>query len=299
MARTGLLALNLALLALCALVFATTTRRLLFPADSPEIRLPGPASLPQPDRSFDRYRAIASRHLFRAGPPSPAPVAEAEVPIEETTLRVRLIGTVAATEDPRRSTALILDESTRETTLVRAAQTLAGSAARVVRVERERVVLENRGRLEEVRFDESRAGRTAGRIGVPDVRPGAPAPRSSSGSPPSRSQRDRVRALAEKAGAPHAPSSARSVLTQARIIPRYSEDGSMSGLQVHSIRPGSLLETAGFRDGDLVVAVDGAAVSEPGQGLKAFREIGTAERFVVEVEREGGRVTLQHGGEAP
>ena len=111
---------------------------------------------------------------------------------------------------------------------------------------------------------------------------------------------DRVRLLKEVTERnPTQPNQRRSILTQARIVPRYGEDGVLSGLQLSAIRPESLLEEAGFVNGDLVVNVNGTQLSDPSQGLKVFRELESAERFVVDVERGGALVTLEYTAEAP
>ncbi len=74
--------------------------------------------------------------------------------------------------------------------------------------------------------------------------------------------------------------------------------GVLSGLQLSAIRPESLLEEAGFVNGDLVVNVNGTELSDPSQGLKVFRELESAESFVVDVEREGELITLEYTAEA-
>jgi type II secretion system protein C len=233
--------------------------------------------------------------------------------LEETTLRVRLIGTAAAS-DPRRSVAVIQEEGAQKSLLIRPDQELSQPGVRVVRVERKRVVVDNRGRLEEILFEEKgssgassslRAARSNGRpVAAARTAPRAPVPRAPGGSPPQRA-RDLAQLVQElapqppTAARPESPERATSILTQARIVPRYAEGGRMSGLEVTSIRSGSVLEAAGFQEGDLVVAVNGVELSDAGEGLKALRNAGAGERFVVDVERAAGRVKLQYAPEGP
>ena len=184
------------------------------------------------------------------------------------------------------------DLSNKERLVVRPNDNLAG--ARVVRIERRRLVVDNGGRLEAVTLDEddkakaplrtskrsSQARRTGGRTQTPNLA-------------------EQVRKLSRQAAARSKPRPSRrqSVLTQARIVPRYGEDGELTGLELSAIKPDSLLEAAGFENGDRVVSVNGARISDPAQGLKSFRGLSEEGGFVVEVERDGSLVELEYTSE--
>jgi general secretion pathway protein C len=289
--------LNGLLLLGCGYLLATSLRTLLFPAAVPAVTLPEARPVEKVEREFDRYREIAGRDLFGAGPTgAPPPIARADEQIEASQLRLRLIGTAYAS-DPVRSVAVLEDESKRERMVVRTGYTLPGTDAEVERIERGRLIVKNRGRLEEIKFSEDTQapqarkarGRRARAAATPPPRPEAP-PRGQIG--------DQLRQLAEQSNeARSARRRAQSILTQARIVPRYGEDGSMDGLEVNAIRSGSLLEDAGFQNGDLVVGVNGTPLSDPAQGLKVFRQLATAERFVVEVKRGGGVERIEYAAE--
>lgn len=303
MLRSGVLTLNLLLVAAGVYLAATGVRTLLLSAPTPAVHLPEPAPAPPTQVSFERYRKVATRSLFRAGPPSAEPEVPAEdQELEESELRYRLIGTAAASA-PDLSLAILQDQNTRQTVLVRPGFEL--SEARVVRIERRRVVVENRGRLEEIRFDEDKEGAAGATRGRPTASREAPAaspramvPANRRASSPERSSAyaERLKALREQAAAsrPQAAARAQSLLTQARIVPRYAEEGQRSGLEINSIRSGSLLEQAGFENGDLVVAINGEDLSDLGHGLRTFRDLSSSEQFAVDVEREGAIVTLRY-----
>jgi general secretion pathway protein C len=282
--------LNTILLAACGWVLATSVQTLLRPAVAPAFELPPAEPAPAADRSFDQYRAVASRKLFRPPPKSVAVAPDPDEELAESKLQVRLIGTAAAT-DPAFSLAAVEDLRSRDRLVVRANDTLSG--ARVVRIERKRVVLENRGRLEAITLDEE---------DTPKARPSTP-PRKAVAQrtrgarrAPKRSVTDQVRRLASQANAAAKPVQQRpqSVLTQARIVPRYGDGGELTGLELSAIKPGSLLENAGFQNQDLVVSVNGSRIDDPAQGLKSFRTLGQAQDFVVEVERGGQTVEIEY-----
>jgi general secretion pathway protein C len=293
MLRAGLLTLNTVLLVACGYVVATSARTLLRPTDTPAFELSRPRSDAETTRSFERYAAVASRDLFQPQPiaqsaqPDAPPPPDPEEELAESKLRIRLIGTAAAT-DPAFSLAAVEDLSNNEKLVVRPDEELAG--ARVVRIERKRLVIENRGRLEAVTLDEEDEGKTPPRPSLSGRQ------RREQSRPETSSMADRVRELQRQAAAGPKPPRSRvqSVLTQARIVPRYGEDGQLAGLELTAIKPESLLETAGFENGDRVVSVNGTRVSDPAQGLKSFRGLSDKRGFVVEVERDGSVVELEY-----
>jgi glucose/arabinose dehydrogenase len=96
-----------------------------------------------------RYAVIGQRNLFQT--------LEAAVPLQpvaeklaESKLKLRLLGTTAV-EPAELSVASIEDVSTRKVEALRVGDAISG--ARLVRVERHRVVLDNGGKLEQISLD--------------------------------------------------------------------------------------------------------------------------------------------------
>ncbi len=296
MLRNGLLILNTLAVVACGYLVASTVRTLISSPPAAAVELPTPAQLEPPDRSSARYRAIGKRGLFRAGVEDEAPpLGSLEDDLVESELRVKLHGTVA-TGDSGSSVAVVEDQNTREKLFVRKGDELAG--ARVVSIEQGLIVIENKGQLEKISFDENEEAAPAPRRAPTKKGRGRGRGKGKGKRKASVSMADRIRLLKEVTEQnPAQPTRRRSILTQARIVPRYGEDGVLSGLQLSAIRPESLLEEAGFVNGDLVVNVNGTELSDPSQGLKVFRELESAESFVVDVERQGALVTLEYRAE--
>jgi general secretion pathway protein C len=296
--RNGLLILNTLAVVACGYLVASIVRTLISTAPASALELPKPPTVESPERSYGQYAAVGSRGLFRAGSEEAPPPAPVEEDLMESKLGVILHGTLASL-DPDKSIAVVEDKSTRTKLYVRRGDALAG--AKVMRVERKLIVLDNKGQLEKISFDEEDEksgakakrgkGRNKGRKGR------SRAARSSSRDAPV-SMADRVRLLKEVSEQkPDQPNRRKSILTQARIVPRYGENGQLSGLQLSAIRPESLLEDAGFQNGDLVVTVNGTDLSDPSQGLKVFRELESAQSFAVDVERGGEILTVEYEAE--
>jgi general secretion pathway protein C len=277
------LILNVALVAAGALVLLASARSLVRSTPIPELNLKIAAPPATQVRSFDRYASIAQHRLFGARPsPRTLVVPEAEK-LAASRLQVQLIGTAAAS-DPAISAAVLLDEKTKEKVVVRLNDLLSG--ARVVRIERKRVVVERNGKLEQIVIDDEPNAKKVGARRAASRRP-RPRPRAAA------DLSQRVRQLAKPPAQARKPP-VQSVLTQARIVPRYGDDGQLGGLELSAIRPGSLLESAGLENGDLVLGVNGTRVSDPAQGLQAFRELSNPDTFVLEVDRGGEVLTLEY-----
>jgi general secretion pathway protein C len=78
-------------------------------------------------------------------------------------------------------------------------------------------------------------------------------------------------------------------LSQALIVP--NSDG---GFLVRSIQPGSLYEKLGLRPGDVIKNVNGQALTSMDDVMKLYQQFGSAQRVLVEVQRQGRNETLYY-----
>jgi type II secretion system protein C len=158
--------------------------------------------------------------------------------------------------------------------VVRIDQSIKGGA-KVMRIERRRIVLQNGANLEELALE-----------GQEDE----PAPVQRTARRPTRerpSARGNLERLAENRFAvkrdelQDLATNPSALFSQARILPKY-EGGQMVGVQVSGIKPGSWFEQAGIQNGETITAVNGAEVGHEGAPA-LFREItqGSATRVTV------------------
>jgi len=78
-------------------------------------------------------------------------------------------------------------------------------------------------------------------------------------------------------------------LSQALIVP--NPDG---GFLVRQIQPGSLYEKLGLRPGDVIKNVNGQALTSMDDVMKLYQQFGSAQRVLVEVQRQGRNETLYY-----
>jgi type II secretion system protein C len=279
-------AANLALFALgCVLAADTANAILAATLLSPPEQAREAASPPAlAARSWRDRQVILSRNLFRSSTLEPAVILQPVENIEPTQLPLTLLGTAAA-ENPRLAWAAIEDRDKRETVVVGIGDRVASTAV-VQRIERRRVVLLENGSPRELTLDADEE---------------RPALRTTARARPSRGRASRRGAARARRGdlAPepqHRPSDAlrdpANIFSQARILPKW-EDGEMLGVELAAIKGGSLLEEAGFENGDVIVQMNEIAVDSPEQTAKLMREFTTATAIRATVDRGGEDVTVE------
>ncbi|MBK7829035.1 hypothetical protein [Nannocystis sp.] len=78
---------------------------------------------------------------------------------------------------------------------------------------------------------------------------------------------------------------------QARIMPSV-RDGVVRGLKLYGIRPGSLPRLLGYRNGDLLLSVNGLPLIGADAAMTTFSRLRRADTLAVELERKGERMIM-------
>ena len=274
-------AANLVLFCLCCWVMADAANAVLAAVLLPPPPNPDAAelrALPPRARSWGDRQIILARNLFNASTLLPAEVVDiepevAEEDLEETMLPLRLLGT-AASQDAMMARAAI-EDTENHARLVVAVGDRVKDQATVLRIERRRVVLAENDTRRVLSLDED-----------PEVL--ARAPRQRTATRP-RPQPNRLAEKMLKNKLTEAMAKRSSFLQQARFLPKYV-DGAMKGLQVNSIKVGSLVEKAGIENGDVIITANGIAINSPQASAEAFEEMGAADDFELEVSRADGSI---------
>jgi len=79
---------------------------------------------------------------------------------------------------------------------------------------------------------------------------------------------------------------------ESRIVPEV-RDGLAIGFRVWAVRPDGLIAAAGFRNGDVVVAVNGYELTSPDKALKVYTKLRNARHYTIDIERRGRRMKLE------
>jgi len=293
MNRTGILIANGALLVLCcflaARILAAVAAEVLAPSPAGDAELSAPADPARIDPSDPQM--ILERNLFKVSSLGSQPLEEDQEVYAKTKLPLRLLGT-AASADTSRSWAAVEDLDTREHLVVRLNDQIKG-AARVIRIDRRRIVLQNGPRREELGLEEGES--PAG----PRRSVARPRSRRTARVPGEKDIRANVRRLGEnrfsvrRDDVESVASNPAALFSQARILPKY-QDGEMVGVQLNSIKPGSLFEKIGIRDGDTITEFNGIQVTGQQESAQVLRELTEAEEFDVIVTGADGSTRPLH-----
>lgn len=270
-------------------VAGTIARELdtLPPPPAPAGRVVAPAA--QEPRPAGGYGVIVERNLFNSKNPGgvvetvPVSRSAAAAPTPLPPLNARLIGTVLGAGD---GYAIIEDSATRRQELYRLNERVMRDA-KLIAIERDRVKLARAGRTEvlELAFVE---------------RPGsaAPAPPPVVAAEPPRpgggvAQVGENRYVVDQRELDAAFENMNQLLTQARMVP-YFNAGRADGFRIFAIRPNSLFEKIGLRDGDVLQRVNGAELTGPEKALELFEQLKNEKSITVDLVRNNVKQTLSY-----
>jgi type II secretion system protein C len=284
--RQGLLALQVSLAACSAYLVYATLAALLFSPSVPEAAVPEPLAPTARSRPLADYDVITSRNLFNT---TQSALAEAPLPaieeIAESQLAVRLLGTIVG--GPGQESLAAVEDSSQVRIQVGVDDLISG--ARVVRIERDRIILDNQGRLEEIAFPEDGSAGVAIPPPPRSLRPQRTTPLAAR---PTESLSERLRKLAQQAQPAQPAGSPGGYLDQMRVLPSYDVQGGLEGLKVSWVQEGSPVAQSGIQVGDLITGVNGAALTSPTEGIQAFRDISPGNPIAVEAVRAGSTISL-------
>lgn len=225
-----------------------------------------------------------------------------------TELDVKLSGVMAAS-NPRWSIAMILDNEAQETYVVGVGDALpVEDPVEVLEIRRDRVFIENDGRLEFIRLEDSPYGDPEGQQG----QEGRRSERSEDGATEDdvEDRRRQRRAAIEEEEERRDESgieqrgdgeyavdrsrieeeleNADELSRQARVMPNYRE-GRAQGLRLVGVTSDSIYSDIGIRSGDVLRTVNGENVSSQEQAMDMFERMRNDDDVTIEIDRRGER----------
>ena len=251
---------------------------------SPSVDAAKKAATPlmEPVQPLENYQAIHQRNLFKLdkGPKPEPEQAKVEIEaLEETDLKLKLWGTV--TGNVANAYAVIEDIKERRQQLYHVEDAIQNAILR--EIHREKVVLEVDGNLEVLQMEkiESRSmGKGIARRSTRQKRQETQTAESKKIS----LKRERIESAVNDLG---------SLMKQVRIRPHY-KDGKSDGLTLSGIRSNSIFSEMGFRNGDIIVGVDGNDIESVDDALSLYENLQSAENVQVQIRRRGRLQTIDY-----
>lgn len=242
------------------------------------------------------YTMIVERNIFGATeksepPPSVEEKEEIIETLEETTLQLSLLGTVAG--DPENGRAIILDKKVNSQNIYRVGDSVQDAEIR--QILRGKVVL-RRGEKDEiltmVEADDKPQPTAAAARDTRRVSRGRRA----------RSQPQVEEPLEESATVEVEPeeeiivvaqdelqgsiNDLNQLMTQVRIRP-YFRQGKPEGLIVSQIQADSIFEKLGLMNGDIIASVNGNQMSSPEEAFQLYNSLNSGSQVSIEITRRG------------
>ncbi|OZB04918.1 MAG: type II secretion system protein GspC [Idiomarina sp. 34-48-12] len=274
---------NALITAVCAVAAVWFGAQLTWQLITPASEVPsGPLQVTtQSAESSYSARSIVALDLFGAASAG-TPQASSNAP--KTSLNIRLLG-VSASNVPERSAAIIERSGKQEVYVM--GDKLEGTQVTIKEIYADRVILDNNGRLETLELEgigelsEGLSLTMANMTG--DVRTSGRAVREG-GSSPRRDNTDSQITAADV--------NPESLLEFIQITPVRGGDG-IRGYRLSAGKNPELFRQAGFRDGDLAVAINGQDLTNISTAMKITSELGDMTQATVTVLRGNESVDLQ------
>jgi general secretion pathway protein C len=249
------------------------------------------------------YAMIVERNIFGATEKAEAPpVVEQVEPIEtlqETSLQLSLLGTIAG--DVNSARAIILDLRKRSQDIYRVGDSVQGAEIR--KILRGKVVLRH-GEKDEILImvegddkpHPTKGDRRSRRVGRTKGRRGATPEAEAAVSEPQQ----KVAAEIEEETIPisqdvlqSSMSNLNELMTQVRVRP-YFRRGKPEGLIVSQIQADSVFEKLGLMNGDIIASVNGKQMSSPEEAFTLYNSLKSGSQVSIEITRRGQKKMLTY-----
>lgn len=229
------------------------------------------------------YAVVYTRDIFNSVKAQPQSLADSSA-VASNNGPLKLWGT--ALGDHERAFAIIEDVSARAQGLYHAGDVILPGVM-LVEVHWDRAVIERGGRRET--------------LVLPTVPPAVntPLPVAVAAQPSSEGS-DSIRQTAQdsflidRREVDHAMNNLNELFTQARAVPYTPPEGGLQGFRLFSIKPQSLIDRIGLKNGDIVQRVNGVEISDPSTAFGLLQELQGHSQVRVDVLRNHQAVTLSY-----
>jgi general secretion pathway protein C len=288
---------NLAFILLVAWLVARTGNLFVESAIAPTANAEPAARAPQRVQETERLASLEMERLSKltgikipepepvVQEPTATPVVDENADPVKSGLRVKLLGTLVAS-DKNWSFASVQDMVTQRSQTYMVGDLIQN--AEVTDIQRERVIIINNGRKEFIDGQPGDGSMPSPTFTPPPVAEAKPAaPNSGLGTG--------IRAVSEneyevpRGEIDKTLANLNEVAMQARIVPAF-KDGQAQGFKLFSIRPDSIYSKIGVQNGDVIRRINGFDLNSPEKALEVYSKLKEAPRIEIEIERNGAPI---------
>jgi len=240
-------------------------------------------------QTLEYYMPICDRNIFDSQKRAPcteeiAPV-EGDLPIDENMAPVKsdiaatLLGTMVFPRKPNLSFATIADRGKSDSTTYRIGDALLGDA-KIYDIVRHRVYFTRSGRKEYLE--------------VENLPPSFYTREESGDMPPAGGPGVSVegdKATISRAKVEETLGDLNAVVQQARMVPNF-ENGQVNGFKVFAIRPQSIFQQLGLRNGDVIHRINGTEINSVEKAIPMLQLARSSNQITLDVTRRGARKSM-------
>lgn len=270
----------------CALTVNTViATKLALPPAIPHRQDTSSSRTPQTKPPLSSYAIVYTRDLFNS---TKAPAnREGTTPVAATSsANIRLLGTATGLQD--RAFAIVENQTTRSQGLYREGDLVAPGLI-LVQVGWDRIIIEREGKRETLLLPKDAPAPPAGQSPVVPIV-----------TPASNTSQEGIQQLApdsyaiDRREVDHAISNLSELFTQVRAVPYSLQQGVVQGFRLSQIKPDSLIDRIGLKNGDVIQRVNGVEISDPGTAFQLLQDLQGHQQIHVDVLRNQQPTSLSY-----
>ena len=243
------------------------------------------SSTPQTKPPLSSYAIVYTRDLFNS---TKAPTTTEGSALVATTssANIRLLGTATRAQD--RAFAIVENQTTRSQGLYREGDLIAPGIL-LVQVGWDRITIERDGKRETLLLPKDTPA-TSGQ--PPTVPVSTPANTNTQQEGVRQVTQDSFRI--DRREVDHAINNLSELFTQVRAVPYSQKEGVVQGFRLFQIKPDSLIERIGLKNGDVIQRVNGVEISDPSTAFQLLQDLQGHSQIRVDVLRNQQPTSLSY-----
>lgn len=269
----------------CALsVNTVVATKLALPPSIPQHQETTQSRSPQTKPPLSSYAIVHTRDLFNSVK-APTNRESTALVAATSSANIRLLGTATGMHD--RAFAIVENQTTRSQGLYREGDLVAPGIV-LVQVGWDRIIIERDGKRETLLLPKD-ALTPAGQV--------SPVPIS---TPVNADPQEGIQQTAQdsytidRREVDHAINNLSELFTQVRAVPYSVQEGVTQGFRLFQIKPDSLIDRIGLKNGDVIQRVNGVEISNPSTAFQLLQDLQGHQQIRVDVLRNQQPTSLSY-----
>ena len=240
---------------------------------------------PQTQPPLSSYAIVYTRDIFNS---TKAPITNDTTTLAVTSknTNIRLLGTATSKLD--RAFAIIENQTTRTQGLYREGELIAPGLV-LIQVAWDRITIEREGKRETLLLPKDSLAAPTGQSSLIPI---STATNKTSGEGIRQTAQDSY--AIDRREVDHAINNLSELFTQVRAVPYSQQEGVVQGFRLFQIKPDSLIDRIGLKNGDVIQRVNGVEISDPSTAFQLLQDLQGHAQIRVDVLRNQQPTSLSY-----